>query len=136
MKQIIETVAYIHIENKRILLAQAKGKKAYLMPGGKKEKDEDNIAALIREIQEELSVYLEPDSIQFYKTFEAQAHGKPKGVIVRTHCYFGKHTGTLKPNNEIADLKFFTQQEYSQMEDYAPLGIVINKDLKENNLIK
>src|SRR3989344_1624204 len=133
--QIIETVAYIFINDKKLLLVRAKNKKAYYMPGGKRDLKEDDIRALVREIREELQIELSP-SLQFYGVFEAQAYGKEKGVRVKIICYFGKHLGRIKAGSEIEQIRFFSQSEYFKQKETAPAVRLIFIDLKEKDLIE
>jgi len=46
-----------------------------------KEPGETDEQGLIREVKEELSVDILPESMEYYGTFKAQAHGKPEGTI-------------------------------------------------------
>lgn len=133
--KIIETVAYIFIRDKKLLLVRAKNKKAYYMPGGKRDQKEDDIQALVREIREELQIELSP-SLQFYGIFEEQAYGKEKGVRVKIICYFGKHIGKIKPGSEIEEVKFFTQSNYFKQKETAPAVRLLFNDLKEKDLIE
>jgi len=65
----IDKLAFLHIKNGRLLLARSQGKDTYYIPGGKREDGETDQAALIREVKEELSVDLQPDTIQYVETF-------------------------------------------------------------------
>lgn len=132
---VIETVAYIYTENKKLLLVRTKGKKTYYMPGGKVDIGEKHKDALVRELKEELTIDIDHKSIKLYKVFEAQAHGKPQGTTVRIFCFTAKHSGSIKPGREIADYRFFSEEEYRLSEDPAPIGFIINTDLKQNELI-
>lgn len=98
----IDKLAWLHIVDGKILCAVSKGKDAYYLPGGKREPGETDHQALIREIQEELSVDLIPATIRFAGVFAAQAHGKPQGTIVRMTCYEAGYQGALAPASEIA----------------------------------
>lgn len=132
---LFETVAYIYIQDKKVLLVKSRGKDAFYMPGGKKEEGEDNIAALTREVIEELTVKVEPSSIQHFGQFEAQAYGKPDGVTVRIICYVGEHTGELTASSEIADIAFFSYEEYFGQTNTAPAVKLILDKLKKDKLI-
>ena len=92
---IIDKLAFLHIENKRLLLTRSRGNDTFYIPGGKREEGESDQEALIREVKEELSVDLESSTIEFVETFQAQAHEKPEGVNVRMTCYQGGFTGVL-----------------------------------------
>jgi len=78
MHTFIDKLAWIYVKDKKILTTRSKNKDTYYIPGGKREPGESDEAALIREIQEELSVDIIPETITYVNTFEAQAHGKPE----------------------------------------------------------
>ena len=100
----IDKLAWIEIKNKQILCTRSKGKDTYYIPGGKRESGESDHQALTREILEELNVQLVQETIAFVGQFEAQAHGKPAGVIVRMTCYFADYQGQLQASSEIEEL--------------------------------
>ena len=101
---VIDKLAWIHIEDRKLLCARSRGKDAWFLPGGKREAGESDAAALIREIREELGVELRPGTLAPLRTFEAQAHGQPEGVMVRMTCYTGEYDGTLQAAAEIDEL--------------------------------
>ncbi|MGH2482447.1 MAG: NUDIX hydrolase, partial [Ktedonobacteraceae bacterium] len=83
----IDKLAWIYIQNQRLLSTRSKGKDTYYIPGGKREGGETDQEALLREVKEELTIDLHPETITFFGQFEAQAHGKPEGTLVRMLCY-------------------------------------------------
>lgn len=131
----IKTVAYLLIENKKILLVRARNKIAFYMPGGKPDKGENSIEALIREIKEEIGVDLIHTSLSYYDTFAAQAYGKDKGVSVKIECFIGEHKNKPTALAEIEELKFFSSEEYLSMPETAPAVRLIINDLKIKGLI-
>ena len=54
--KIIDKLAWIELKDKSILSTKSYGKDKYYIPGGKREIGETDEQALIREINEELSV--------------------------------------------------------------------------------
>ena len=133
MKNVIDKLAYILIKDKKILLSLSKGKDTWYIPGGKREGEELDSETLIREVKEELSVDLMPNSIKKYGVFEAQAHGHDKGIIVRMSCYTSDYSGNLKAASEIEKLEFFP---YSRKSETSPVDHLIFDDLKTKNLIE
>lgn len=131
-KTFIDKLAFIEIQNKKILVSLSRGKDTWYIPGGKREKGESDQEALVREVEEELTVALNPRTIKFYGVFEAQAHGKPEGTIVRMTCYTASYEGVLKASSEIDKIDFFS---YSQIDLTAPVDHLIIDDLKKKNLI-
>jgi 8-oxo-dGTP diphosphatase len=71
----------------RVLLVRKRGTAAFMQPGGKRDPGEDDIAALSREIVEELGCRLVRDSIRPLGEFEAVAANEPGR---RVHaCLYG-----------------------------------------------
>ncbi|MFV8225148.1 NUDIX hydrolase [Christiangramia aquimixticola] len=131
MKNYIDKLAYIHIQDKKILMSLSKEKTTWYIPGGKRENGESDLEALSREVEEELSVRLIPESLHKYGVFAAQAHGHPKGTIVRMTCYTADFTGTLKASSEIEKLEFFpfSRKSESSFVDHLIFDDLQNKDL-------
>ena len=101
---IIDKLAWVHLRDQKILCARSKSNDTYYFPGGKREAGESDEAALLREIKEELNVDLRPKTLVYLGQFEAQAHGKPPGVLVRMTCYTADYDGVLTPTSEIAEI--------------------------------
>lgn len=128
----IDKLAFIYIKDKKILITLSKGKDTYYIPGGKREANETDLEALTREVFEELTVTVIPNTVKLYGIFEAQAHGKAKGTIVRMTCYTAGFTGELKPSSEIQDIAYYT---YLQKDIIGPVDQIIFDDLKAKNFI-
>lgn len=129
----IDKIALIYIKNNKILGTLSKGKDTYYLPGGKRESTETDEETLIRECKEELSIDIKKETIKYYGTFEAQAHGKTEGILVRMTCYTAEFEGELVPNSEIQEIKWL---DYSNLDIISPVDKLIFKDLFEKNLIK
>ena len=97
----IDKLAWIEIQNRKVLVARSRGKDRFYIPGGKREVGESDVEALRREIQEELHVELLEESLEYVGLFSAQAHGHPEGVLVQMRCYTGQYSGNLTPDSEI-----------------------------------
>src|SRR6266481_5693291 len=103
---LIDKLAWIYIKDRKILSTRSKGKDAWYIPGGKRETGESDNQALIREVKEELSVDLVPETIKYLGSFKAQAHGKPEGVFVQMTCFTGDYKGELTPSAEIEEMTY------------------------------
>lgn len=132
MENFIDKLAYIFIKENKILMTLSRGKNTWYIPGGKRESGETDEEALVREVEEELSVHLIPDTIRLYGVFEAQAHGHPEGVQVRMTCYTAEFHGELLAASEIEKLDFFS---WSQKKLSSAVDHKIFDDLKSKNLI-
>jgi 8-oxo-dGTP diphosphatase len=105
---LIDTVAWVHLENARILCARPRGKDIFYIPGGKREGAESDLQTLLREIAEELTVALLPGTVTHLGTYEAvQPPGHPDAVRVRMSCYAAGYSGTLAASSEIDELAWF-----------------------------
>jgi 8-oxo-dGTP diphosphatase len=83
-----------------VLLVRKRGTTAFMQPGGKRDSGEDDIAALAREIDEELGCRLVRDSIQPLGEFNAISANEP-GWGVRASLYEVDVTGDIVPKAEI-----------------------------------
>ena len=129
----VDKVAFIYVKNGKILSTRSKGKDVFYIPGGKREEKETDEETLIREVKEELSVEVKKQTIQYYGTFEAQAHGKAEGVIVKMTCYTAEIEGTLKPDSEIEEMVWLNYQDKSCT---SPVDHLIFDDLYEKGILK
>jgi 8-oxo-dGTP diphosphatase len=132
MQTFIDKLAFIYLQDGKVLMTLSRGKDTWYIPGGKREAGESDHEALIREVKEELNVDLRAETIEYYGTFEAQAHGKPKGTIVRMTCYMGDFSGKLTPTSEIEEIDFLT---YAQKERGSFVDFLIFDDLHAHGLL-
>lgn len=132
MPTMIDKLAWIYIENKHLLSTRSKGKDTYYIPGGKREPGETDQETLLREIKEELDIDLHPETIAFFGQFEAQAHGKPEGTLVRMRCYTAEFSGAIRAAAEIEEVLWL---QYTDRENSSPVDRLIFDVLKEKNLI-
>lgn len=129
----IDKIAFIYLKNGKVLSTLSKGKDTYYIPGGKREGNETDEETLIRECKEELTIDIKKDTIRYYGTFKAQAHGKTEGIIVKMTCYTADFDGELKPDSEIQEMKWL---DYSNLDvKISPVDELIFKDLFKKKLI-
>ena len=129
---IIDKIAWIFIENRRILSTKSFGKDKYYLPGGKREGDETDQQTLVREIKEELNVVINQQSINYFATFKAQAHGHAPNILVQMTCYKADYFGTLQARSEIEEIKWL---QYSDREHISAVDQIIFEELKAKNEI-
>lgn len=129
----IDKLAWLHIEQGKLLNARSKNKTLFYLPGGKRELGESDEQALIREIKEELLVDLVASSLQYAGTFEAPADGENNNVTVKLTCYFADFKGELTANAEIGEIKFIDNAHKS----LCSLGsIKVMQWLKQQDLMQ
>lgn len=129
----IDKLAWINVDQERILSTRSRGKDVYYIPGGKREAGESDTEALIREIREELSVTLILDTTEYLETFQAQAHGQPEGVLVKMTCYTGKYRGRIQAASEIAEVVWLS---YADRYRVPPVDQLIFDWLKEKSMLR
>jgi len=130
--KVIDKLAWIELKDKKILSTLSKGKQKYYIPGGKREFDETDHQALIREIKEELNVDLIENSLQYFGTFQSQADGHAKGIEVKMTCYTSKYQGILKASSEIEKIVWLT---YDDIEQISPVDQIIFNFLRKKDLL-
>lgn len=129
----IDKIAFIYLRDGKILSTLSKGKDTYYIPGGKREGNETDEETLIRECKEELDIDIKENTIKYYGTFQAQAHGKAEGILVKMTCYMAEFEGILKASSEIQEMKWL---DYSNLDvKISPVDELIFKDLFEKKLI-
>ncbi len=131
-KTYIDKLAFMYLKDKKVLETLSYGKDTWYIPGGKREGNETDIEALMREVKEELSVDLLLETIRHYGTFEAQAHGKPEDTVVRMTCYSADFMGELQPTSEVERLAYFA---YADKHKTSPVDHLVFNDLKAKSLI-
>jgi 8-oxo-dGTP diphosphatase len=92
--------ALIRDEAGRVLLVRKRGTMAFMQPGGKRDPGEDDIAALARELTEELGCCLVRDTVHALGEFDAVAANEP-GRRVHACLYEVDVSGDFVPNREI-----------------------------------
>ena len=92
--------ALIRDDGGRVLLVRKRGTTAFMQPGGKRDGDEDDIAALSREIAEELGCGVLASSIRSLGEFDAVAANEP-GFRVQASLYGLDVIGAIAPSREI-----------------------------------
>ncbi|CAN5600052.1 NUDIX domain-containing protein [soil metagenome] len=93
--------AVIRDAESRMLVVRKRGTAIFMKPGGKREPGEDDLAALARELDEELGCRLV--SATLLGDFEAPAANEP-GFTVRAATYLATVEGDIAARAEIAEL--------------------------------
>jgi 8-oxo-dGTP diphosphatase len=108
---LIDKIAWIHLEQRRLLVARNAGRDRFYLPGGKREPGESDLETLVRELDEELTVVLEPGTAAYVGTFEALADARTDGLMVRLTCYTAAHSGSFAASREIDEIAWLTSSD-------------------------
>ncbi|MFE3755983.1 NUDIX domain-containing protein [Nocardia tengchongensis] len=127
-QRLIDTVAWVRIEGGRILCARPSGKDVFYIPGGKREGAETDLQTLVREIREELTVEIAPETVAHVGTYEALI---PEAVV-RMACYTADYTGTIAVSSEIEEIAWFS---YADRPHVPPVDQLLFDDLHADGLL-
>ena len=127
----IRKVAWAHVRDRRLLCARTGARGLFYVPGGKPEPGEDDAAALVREIAEELAVRIDPATIVPWGTFTAPADGQP-GRDVIVSLYAAEGDGEPVASAEIEELRYLSSGEADCAS--AAAGLILQR-LKATNVI-
>ncbi|MCS4238375.1 8-oxo-dGTP pyrophosphatase MutT (NUDIX family) [Myroides gitamensis] len=120
----LPTAGLVCVKDNQLLLAFSKNKQAWYLPGGKIDAGEDSQQALRREIEEELSLVLQPERLSFLTHIVAPAYGEKKNILMQQDCYYYELEGdTITIANEIGGIQYFTKEEY--IRDQIPVPGVL-----------
>jgi 8-oxo-dGTP diphosphatase len=98
------------VNGDQLLLVRKRGSVAYILPGGKPEQNEDDVAALSREIKEELGCGLDTSSLVFLGSFVDEA-ADADDTTVTVKLYGGGHLiGKPSPSSEIEEILWFSPE--------------------------
>jgi 8-oxo-dGTP diphosphatase len=95
--------ALIRDESGRMLVVRKRGTEAFMQPGGKRDAGEDDLAALERELGEELGCRMVPGSARQLGQFDCPAANEP-GWWVQASVYAVDVRGAVMPQAEIAEI--------------------------------
>lgn len=91
----------------RCLLVRKRGTTHFIQPGGKMEPDESPVAALTRELQEELNLNLTGQNISYVGRFTDEAINEPGRVVIAEIYHSVIGATDLKPAAEIEEVIWY-----------------------------
>lgn len=97
-------------EGSQVLLVRKRGGSVFILPGGKPEGAEDDLATLSREIQEELGCGLATTTVEFLGSFtDIAADAIQTEVTIK--LYRGSLLGMPTPSSEIETLRWVSSAD-------------------------
>lgn len=102
--EVVDVIAWVCVENRRLLCARTRGNDVFYLPGGKREPAESDWEGLAREVQEEVGVTLVLSSFKAFVTIDEVAHGYDKPTRVTMKCFKADYRGSLAATSEIEEI--------------------------------
>jgi 8-oxo-dGTP diphosphatase len=103
----------------RVLLVRKRGTAAFMQPGGKRDAGESDVAALSRELTEELGCHVAENNARSLGVFESVAANEP-GFRVRAAIYAVDIEDAIEPKAEIEELVWVDPHALPDLH-FAPL---------------
>ncbi len=111
--------ALIRNEAGHVLVVRKRGTAAFMQPGGKRDAGENDVAALAREIDEELGCRIVADTARPLGVFDCAAANEP-GFRVQAAVYAVDVEGAIKPKAEIDEVIWVNPRALPDLH-FAPL---------------
>jgi 8-oxo-dGTP diphosphatase len=111
--------ALIRRADGRTLLVRKHNTRTFMQPGGKIEASEQPLAALCRELSEELCLELAPEELTYVGRFTAPAANEP-GRLVDAEIFSVELRGPVRPAAEIEEILWLDPDQAAAV-DIAPL---------------
>jgi 8-oxo-dGTP pyrophosphatase MutT (NUDIX family) len=103
----------------RTLLVRKRGTQAFMQPGGKIDAGESAAQALVRELEEELGLRIDPASVGYLGSFAAPAANEP-GFEVRCELFEVRTNVEVVPAAEIEEIVWISADSRPEL-NLAPL---------------
>lgn len=108
------------------MLVRVRDNQLWYLPGGTIEAYETAEQALVREIDEELGVAIDRDTVTFDRRVVGPALGRDGAVEL--NCYKARWIGDVRPRAEISEVAFIDYQETEKM---APAIKILVHELQQ-----
>lgn len=98
----------ILIQNRSLLVTRSKGKETFFSPGGKLQEGETPIVAVMRELNEELSITVEERDLEPFGSFYAPAADDDTRLLHMEVFRVLRWAGEIRPSSEIEEICWVT----------------------------
>lgn len=122
------------IRDRQFLVTRSFGKDFFIAPGGKLENDETPVEALRREIEEEIQVKINTETLEHIGTFQAVAAGKENSIVEMYVYIITEYEGEISSSSEVEEIRWIDTNTHD-----IEIGSIFEHDvmplLKERGLI-
>lgn len=131
----IHKVAGILIKDRKILVEKDIDKDFFIAPGGKPESGESDTQTLVRELQEELLISVDPVNLEKIGTYTAPAAGQEHRTVYMQVYLVKKWTGTITPGHKVEELLWINSLTPAEIKVGSIFQHEVVPILKNRNLI-
>lgn len=103
---IYKTALAVFKDKKMLLVRTSKNAEVFFTLGGKIEPGETELESLHREVKEEVSAAINPDSLVYLREFETPAYGR-ENTLVNIKLYTGELLDDPQPSSEVVEVCYF-----------------------------
>ncbi len=125
----------ILIKDGKFLVTRSKGKDIFYAPGGRIEQGEDSENALVRELEEELSIRVKKEHLKPLGTFLHPSAGEDHLTIKMDVFLVEAWEGKIAPSNEIEEFLWISSNPPSNIKIGSIFGEEVLPRLKAECLI-
>jgi 8-oxo-dGTP diphosphatase len=108
--KVLSTVGLVVLQQTHLLLVRKKNTTLFMLPGGKIDPGEHELACLERELQEELQCQIQKGTLRALGECTDVAANEPD-TLVTMKLYTGQLIGTAHPSREIEEIQWLDLQE-------------------------
>ncbi len=128
-EEIIDTVAWIYLVDRKILCVKSPGNQFFEIPAGIRITGESDAEALYREMKGLFGIELTLRSLNFIGIFEAAAMDREPAILLRKTCYSALFEGSFLPDPPTLDIAWLS---YNDRPDITETDQMLFDFLQEN----
>ncbi|RKR75945.1 NUDIX hydrolase [Frondihabitans australicus] len=121
-----DKVGWVLIRDRRLLVGRNEGRSAFYLPGGGRDEGETDVETLVREIDEELSVAIDPTTARHVATVIARRDESEHDIVYI--AYTAEHEGEPVPSAEVEELAWVSTADGAAVTDAERRLMAILRD--------